>query len=923
MKKKLFLVDGTALLYRAHFAFIRNPLINKDGFNISAIYGVVNSFLKVIDTYKPDNILITFDRKEKTFRHEMDANYKANRPPMPDDLILQIEPVKRFFEIIGIPDRSLAGYEADDVIGTLTDKYKSDYEVYIVSGDKDFAQLVFDDVYLLNPFKDECLGQLEIEEKYEIRTSQFIDYLAIVGDTADNIPGVKGIGPKGAVKLLKQFEDLTEIYNNLDTQKGATLKKLTESKENAFLSFELAKINTQVPIEIPNPEELILKIDNVAQLDDYFAKYDMPKLGSKTKNILKEFLVNESEEDSAPLLVQEKGDDVQLELFATDESEETASEFNAILINSTSELSEVWSANTSNIIAIDTETTSLSTQEAELVGISFCYNEKEAYYIPLKHFAHDNLDTDQVLALLGKHLAGKLVIGHNIKYDLEVLEYHGLKIDNQLFDTMIASFLIDPTAGGVKLDKCMEREFDYQMKAIVDLIGKGKKQKTFDSVEVNEACFYAAEDAWATFKLSKLYKDKLEQAGLSELYNEIEEPLIYATKYMEMNGAYIDEKFLMKLSESNNTRLNELVKEIYDIAGYEFNINSTKQLGKLLFEEMEIPPVKKTKTGYSTDASVLEALAQEHDIAKLIVEYRQITKLESTYITALPKMISEKTGRVHSSFNQVGASTGRLSSNNPNLQNIPIRTPLGKEIRKAFTAQDKGNIIVAADYSQIELRLLAIFSEDETLVNTFNNGGDIHRETAGLMFNKPVEEITSDERRSAKTINFGIIYGMGPQKLSKELSISLKEAKAFIEHYFEKFPTIKDYMNRMVLKAKEHGYCETISNRRLFLSGINSTNRRLYSEAERVAVNMPIQGSAADVIKIAMNRLHDQFKDRDDVKMIIQVHDELVFEVKKESQDEIVKIIKTEMEGALAEEYSKIVKMSVDIGIGKNWLESH
>ncbi len=923
MRKKVFLIDGTALFYRAHFAFIRNPLINKNGFEISAIYGVINSFLKVLEKYSPDYILVSFDRKEKTFRHEMDENYKANRPPMPVELVAQIEPVKKFFELIGIPEISKAGYEADDVIGTLADKLKSENDIYIVSGDKDFAQLVYEGVYLLNPFKDELLGQAEIENKYGIKTSQFIDYLAIVGDTADNIPGVKGVGPKGAEKLLNEFESLEDIYNNLDSFKGATLKKLEASKENAFMSYKLARIETEVPVENPNIKDFVIELTDFSKLDEYFEQYDMPNLASKVKKM---FLVESKEIEEK--LFEEVGDDQQLELFAeyndmTKEDKKISAEFESKLISTLEELETILASNEESFLALDTETTSLDVYDAELVGISFCFNEKIAYYVPVGHFASDNLAKDKVLDSLRKHIQDKLLIGHNLKYDLEILENQGLTINNKLFDTMIASFVLDPTAGGVKLDKCMEREFDYQMKAIVDLIGKGKKQITFDMVNVDQACFYAAEDAWATFKLYNLYAEKINISQLTNLYENIELPLIYSLKKMELNGAYIDKDFLHELSVKNSKRLDELVAEIYKIAGYEFNINSPKQLGNLLFEDMGIPPIKKTKTGYSTDASVLEALALEHDIARLIVDYRQIAKLESTYIKALPLLISHVTGRVHSSFNQIGASTGRLSSNNPNLQNIPIRSDLGKEIRKAFTVQDKGNIIVAADYSQIELRLLAIFSEDATLVKSFNSGGDIHRETAGLIFDKPVQEVTSDERRSAKTINFGIIYGMGPQKLSKELNISLKEAKEFIQSYFEKFPTIKDFMNRMVLKAKENGYCETISNRRLFLPGINSSNKRLISEAERVAVNMPIQGSAADIIKIAMNKLHTRFENRNDVKMIIQVHDELVFEVKEESKDEIIAIIKEEMEGALPEQYSKIVKMSVDVGIGENWLEAH
>ncbi|MFA7082324.1 MAG: DNA polymerase I [Bacteroidales bacterium] len=934
MRDKLFLIDGTALIYRAYFAFIRNPLINSKGVNTSAIYGVINSFLKIVDEHQPKYVMVSFDRKEETFRHKMDENYKANRPPMPDDLKEQIEPVKKFFQLIDIPEISLSGYEADDIIGTFAEHFKNQADVYIVSGDKDFAQVVQPHVYLLDPFKNSILDEEGIKNKYGIEASQFIDYLAIVGDSADNIPGVKGLGPKAAEKLLTEFKDLDDIYANLDSQKGATLKKLTEQKENAYKSFELAKIKTKVPVEIPGIDEFVCSLNDSSNLKDYFDEFELNTLKNKLLKVIpaikKSLPQVELKTSKADL---EEGQYEQALLFgdnsAVSESENPISpqqeeiKFEAILIASIAELEQVLSANKKDYLALDTETTSLNTQDAELVGLSFSYDKERAYYVPLNHFAADNLPLEETLQTLAKYLKDKLIVGHNLKYDLKVLDYQGLKLDNNLFDTMIASFLLDPTNNGNSLDKCMEREFNHTMQPISELIGKGKAQKSFSLVSTKDATFYAAEDAWATLSLYQIYKDKLKQQGLHKLFTEIEIPLTYSIKKMEMNGAYIDRDFLKKLSEEVNEKINNLVSEIYNIAGYQFNLNSTQQLANLLFEEMGIPPVKKTKTGYSTDATVLETLAEEHEIVRLMLEYRQLAKLESTYISALPKLVNEKSKRIHSSFNQIGASTGRLSSTNPNLQNIPIRTELGSKIREAFIPQAKDSVILAADYSQIELRLLAIFSGDPALIKTFNENGDIHRSTAGLIYNKAIEEVTSDERRSAKTINFGIIYGMGAQKLSKELNITQKEAKEFIAHYFETFPTIKDFMSDMVTKAKSHGYCETISGRRLFLPGINSSNKRFVSEAERVAVNMPIQGSAADVIKIAMNNLHAKIKDNPDIKMIIQVHDELVFEVKKSALEEMKALIKQVMESALPQEYSKIVKLSVDIGVGDNWLQAH
>lgn len=921
MKDKIFLIDGTALMYRAYYAFIRNPLINSKGVNTSALYGVINSFLKIIGDYKPHFVMVSFDRKEETFRHKLDETYKANRPPMPDELVEQIEPVKKFFQLIDIPEISLAGYEADDVLGTFAEHFRHELEVYIVSGDKDFAQVVQPNVFLLDPYKNSVLDEEGVREKYGVDAAQFIDYLAIVGDSADNIPGVKGIGPKGAEKLLNEFKSLDEIYENLDSQKGATLKKLTEFKESAYNSFELAKIELNVPVEIPKLDHFVCCLNSTNDLISFFDEYELNTLKRKLLE-----LVPLKEDSSSPQKSNQAGEFEQGLLFGSDSESETPkgkAEFEAILISSLGELKESLEANETKFLALDTETNSLNTQTADLVGLSFCYSAEKAYYVPLSHFASDNLPKDEVLEILASVLQDKLLIGHNLKFDLEVLEYHGLKIENKLFDTMIASFLLDPTNDGNSLDKCMAREFNYIMQPIVELVGKGKQQKNFDKVAVEDAYFYACEDAWATLRLYQVYKKTLEFKGVKKLFEEIEIPLIKTIKTMEMNGAFVDKEYLAKLSNTVTERINSLVAEIYNIAGYQFNLNSTQQLATLLFEEMEIPPVKKTKTGFSTDASVLETLADDYEIVRLMLEYRQLAKLEFTYISALPKLIDEKSGRIHSNFNQIGASTGRLSSTNPNLQNIPIRTELGSKVREAFVAQDEDSLILAADYSQIELRLLAIFSGDPILVKTFNENGDIHKSTAALIYNKPVEEISRDERDSAKTINFGIIYGMGSTKLGKELDIPQKEAKEFIDNYFEKFPTIREYMDEMVLKAKSEGFCETISGRRLYLPAINGRNKRASSEAERIAVNMPIQGSAADIIKIAMNRVHEKIKDRDDVKMIIQVHDELVFEVKKSSLEEVSQLIKYEMENSLSKEYSKIVKLNVDLGSGDNWLEAH
>ncbi len=896
-EKKLFLIDGTALIYRSYFAFIRNPLYNSKGENTSAIFGVINSFLKLLENYDPRYIAISFDRKEKTFRHKIDETYKANRPPAPEELIAQTEPIKEFFYKIGIADISKAGFEADDVLATISAKYKNEFDIVIVSGDKDFAQLVDDKVTLFDPKKEKHFDREKIKKKYGINPEQFIDYLALCGDSADNIPGVKGIGPKTATKLLSQFGSLKGIYEHIDEISASGIKnKLQQNQAEAFLSQELVTIIQNVPLNLDSINFQFQK-ENLQKSIPLLQRYE---LNSIIKKISKGKTIQNEEKKAK--------DKIEFEAVLLDEKEKFLKMLKAL--------------QKFDLVALDTETTDTDPQKADLVGISLCFQKNNAFYIPIAHSLENNLDKEFVLENLRKICSDKIFVGHNIKYDLIVLERAGWRIDNEIFDTMIAHYLLYPTYQH-GLAKCAREEFDYEMQSITDLIGKGKKQITFDLVPTKKAANYSAEDAALTFWLYHNYQHKLQENNVADLFQKIEMPMVYVLKNMENNGVFIDENILKNISERNQLRIGELTKKIYEIAGSQFNLNSTQQLSKVLFDDLNIKPIKKTKTGYSTNINVLEKLAEDHKIARLLIEYRQLTKLESTYVKALPGMINPRTGRIHSSFNQTIASTGRLSSSNPNLQNIPIRSDLGKEIRNAFCPQKENRLILAADYSQIELRILAMLSGDDQMIKAFQEKKDIHRETASIIYDLPQNKITADQRRYAKIINFGLMYGMGAFRISNELNISRSEAQKFIENYFSKFPTIKEYLRSSIAKAQETGFVSTIFGRKLFLPDLRSKNKRKAKAAERIAVNMPIQGSAADIIKIAMIKLHKELKPRSDIKMIIQVHDELVFEIEESVKDEAIKLIRNKMIDVLPEKYQNIIFMEVDIGFGKNWFEAH
>ena len=909
MKPTLYLIDGTALLYRSYYAFIAKPLVNSKGQHTSAIFGVINSFLRLLEIKDARYIMISFDPKAPTFRHVLSAEYKATRPPMPEELVSQVEPVKEFFRLIGLKEISLEGYEADDVLATLAQKHKQDFKVVMVTADKDYSQLVDADVSIWDPAKDQSLDEDGIMEKYGVKADQFIDYLALMGDASDNIPGVRGIGPKSAVELLSIFENLEAIYNNLNAVPLKYRKKLEGQKEAAFLSHKLATIVRDVPIQAEPPKSF-----DMVDLKKAAAFLDSYELFTLKRRI--EARINP--EKKRP---QESH---QADIFSDIAAKEPATKSFEAKMAKQDDLKDILrDIQNSSEIALDTETDRLDAMQANLVGISLAYKQNQAWYLPLAHQFHDNLPLKETLKELELALKGKLILGHNLKYDLTVLKNHGWEMDNPYFDTMLAAYVLDPGTSSYSLEKCALKELNHQMISIKDIIGSGKNAISFDVADIQKAYVYAAEDAWVTFKLAPIYKRRLQFASLDVLYNEIELPLIQTLMHMEMNGVSLDETMLKELSQQINLQLNELTQKIYHYAGYQFNINSTQQLAKLLFEDKSLPAKKKTKSGFSTDSSVLEELAIDHDIAKDLLQYRMLNKLDSTYVSSLPTLINPHTKKVHSSFNQTVATTGRLSSSNPNLQNIPIRTQLGRQIRKAFVPSETNRVILAADYSQIELRLLALFSKDDTLLNAFAHNLDIHRQTAAIIHNISVDAVSPDQRRDAKTINFGILYGMGQQKLSRELSITKDEAKEMIENYFERFPTIKSYINNSVQSARQQHFCSTLFGRKLYLPNITHINMGLKSEAERIAVNMPIQGTAADLIKIAMLKIDEQIKDNPKIKMILQVHDELVFDVEESMVPEASELIRTAMESALPSQYQEIIRLKTDIGVGKNWFEAH
>ncbi len=894
---RMFLIDGMALAYRTYFAFIRNPLINTRGENVSAVFGFTNILLNILDTEKPDYFAVVFDTKEPTFRHKLYPEYKAQRAEMPQDMIDQLPRLQEVLDVLNIPSISMDGYEADDIIATLAKKAeKKKIHSVLVTGDKDFMQLVTPLTIILNPKRSgqepEWLDAKAVEKKIGLPPERIVDYLSLIGDTSDNVPGVSGIGPKTAVSLLQEFGSLDNLLKNIDNISSKRARTSLEGNEDkAELARKLITIDTNVPVDT-NPEDLIVKEADSKKAVEFFTRMEFKTLTNR---------------------------------FA----EETKKVEQYYQIVDTTELFDemLKELNVCKDFAFDTETTDVDPIRAELVGISICMKPGTAYYIPVMG-PNDLAGQVKVLDLadVRKKLAPAFEDGkkskcaHNAKYDLLVLERHGFSIHGFIFDTMVASYLLDPSLRQHNLDALSLTHLNIKKIPTTDIIGSGKSQTTMDKVPVATVGHYACEDADVTLRLKNLFEKQLVEHNLMDLFRDLEMPLLYVLKTVESNGVALDKQYLNRMSVELEKELAGLEQKIYEIAGGSFNIQSPKQLGVVLFEKLKLPPSRKTKTGYSTDVSVLESLAEQHELPKLILDFRQLAKLKSTYVDTLPRLVNPKTGRVHTSYNQTVAATGRLSSSDPNLQNIPIRTEIGRKIRRAFVTRDDDHVLLDADYSQIELRVMAHLSGDETLKSSFVNDEDVHRRTAALVFHVEPEEVTDDQRRKAKEVNFGIMYGMGIYGLSQRLNISTEEADQFIKTYFASYPGVQDFTMNIIDKARKDGFVTTLMNRRRYLPEIHSDNRRVREFAERTAINTPIQGTAADLIKLAMLNIQKRLeKEKLGSTMIMQVHDELVFEVPKKELDYMKKLVRDEMENAMKLD----VPVKVDMDTGDNWFDAH
>jgi DNA polymerase-1 len=933
-KKKVFVfIDAMALAYKGYFAFINRPLVTKTGEPTSAVFGFLNQIFKIIEDTKPDYFAVAFDSKEKTFRHEMYEGYKSSRQQMPEDMIPQIARIKEVIDAFNMPILIMPGYEADDLIGTgVKIAEKKGFFCYAVTPDKDYVQLVSKDINIIKPGKstDEIniINEEKVISEYGFNPVQMIDYLSLVGDASDDIPGVAGIGPKGAAPLLQQFGTLENIYENLDKiEKKGIQTKLKESRENAFLSKTLATIKLDVPIEL-DFEKSKFTLPDFDRLNKLFTELEFKAFGSKLLKLFSH--VKEEAVESTPA--------IETVPAAETEPEEVkeAAVFNKDsvrykLIASAKEAKELAALlSKKELFVFDTETNSLDTLNVKLAGCSFCHTPGEAYFVVVNPYdthgdlftnpnLQDRLPADAFVEIFKPLFENDKIkkVCQNGKYDIAVLRTYGIETANFYFDTMLASYLIDPDQKH-NMDSLSEKYLNYSPIRLTELIGTKKNPDLIFDAPAEDLSNYSCEDADVTYQLYKKLNIELEKGNLTKLAYEVEFPLVKVLEEMERTGVNLDTSILKNLSDDLARMMQEHTSKIYSLAGEVFNINSTQQLQKILFTKLRLAPAAKTKTGFSTDAKTLETLRGQHDIVDLLLDYRQVSKLKSTYADALPSLINPKTGRIHTSFNQTIASTGRLSSNDPNLQNIPIRTELGKEIRKAFVPRNDEYTILSADYSQIELRVMAHISGDENLIQAFKNGEDIHRSTASKVFSTPPDQVTPDMRRKAKEVNFGILYGLGPFGLKQRLGITQGHAKEIIDTYFKTFPKVKEFMTQCVLKAKEKGYAETLMGRRRFLRNINSKNAAVRQFEERVAVNMPIQGTAADMIKIAMIKIHEELKGRK-TKMVLQVHDELVFDLYKEEMEELLPIIKGMMENALPFN----VPILVETGTGMNWLDAH
>jgi DNA polymerase-1 len=945
-QKRVFLVDAFALIFRGYYAFIKNPQINSKGLDTSAIMGFMNSLLDVIKRERPDHLAVCFDKGGSVDRVEMFEAYKANRDETPEAIKIAVPYIQEILKAMHIPIMVKAGFEADDVIGTLSKQAeKEGYKTFMVTPDKDFAQLVSENIFMYKPRFGggyDIWGVPEVQEKFGVTDPlQVIDFLGMMGDSADNIPGLPGVGEKTAKKFLAAYGSMENLLANTHELKGKMKEKVEAAKDLGLLSKKLATIMLDVPVTF-NAKDFELDQPDIEKVTALFSELEFRNL---LTNFTKTFAVESATKvNSAESTSKEKttvtakkaapSAEGQFDLFAAPgtgsvSEEEVASGFKTIA-NTNHFYQHIDSPFSRKLllkklmkqtsVCFDTETTGLKALEVELIGIAFSYEIGKGYYVS---FPEDQAETKALLGEFRPFFESNIEkIGHNLKYDIKVLSNYEIPVKGKLFDTMIAHYLINPDMRH-NMDVLAETYLNYQPVSIAELIGKkGKNQLSMRTVPIAEQTEYAVEDADITFQLKQLFTGELESGNVTKLFNDIELPLVSVLTAMEIEGININIDFLNKFSVTLTEDINRLEKNIYEQAGEEFNIASPKQLGIVLFEKMElVKKPKKTKTGqYATGEDILSFLAKEHEIIRNIQEYRQYKKLQSTYVDALPNEVNPKTGRIHTQYMQAVAATGRLSSNNPNLQNIPIRTERGKEVRKSFIARDENHVLLAADYSQIELRIIAALSEEGNMMEAFKNGEDIHASTAAKVFNVPLDEVTREQRSNAKTVNFGIVYGVSAFGLSNQTDLSRSEAKELIDTYYETYPKLKAYMSAQVDFARENGYVETVLNRRRYLKDINSRNAMVRSGAERNAVNAPIQGSAADIIKLAMINIHNRFKKEGfKSKMLLQVHDELVFDAHKEELEIIKPIIKYEMENA----FKMSVPLDVEVGVGENWLQAH
>lgn len=895
--QKVILVDGSSYLFRAFHAI--REMNTSSGFPTNAIRGVISMIRKLQKDYSDSKIVVIFDAKGKTFRNDLYSEYKANRPPMPDDLRVQIQPIHDIIQAMGLPLLVIDGVEADDVIGTLAlEASQKGIETIISTGDKDMAQLVTDHVTLMNTMTDTFMDVPGVSEKFGVRPDQIIDYLALMGDKVDNIPGVEKCGPKTAVKWLDAYGTLKGVMENADQVKGKVGENLRSALEQLPLSYELATIKCDVELEM-NLEDIQVKPVDNALLLQYFTEYEF-------KTWSKELSTGKSE------AIKPVKASVDRNLYTILSTEEALINYIKIL-------------KAAPYFAFDTETTSLNYMQACIVGVSFSTGQNEAVYIPLAHDyldAPEQLDRSWALEQLKPILEDESVlkVGQNLKYDAHVLANHDIQLRGIAHDTMLESYVLNSTSSKHNMDALAKEHLDHDCISFESLAGKGAKQLTFNQIEVEQAAQYAAEDADITLRLHEVLKQKLiDSESLLPLYEEIELPLVQVLTYMEQQGAYVNATKLHQQSEDIKQRLADLEKQAFDLAGEEFNLNSPKQLQTIFFEKLELPIIKKTPKGQpSTAEEVLVELSLNYDLPKVILEHRGLAKLKNTYTDKLPQMIHPATGRVHTSYQQAVTATGRLSSTDPNLQNIPIRNEEGRKIRQAFEAP-AGSIMVAADYSQIELRIMAHLSGDKGLLDAFAQGKDIHKATAAEIMGVDESDVTSEQRRHAKAVNFGLIYGMSAFGLARQIGVGRKEAQEYIDIYFERYPGVRDYMERTRDVAAKQGYVETLFGRRLHLPEINSSNGMRRQAAERTAINAPMQGTAADIIKRAMVKMYDWVSQETDIKMIMQVHDELIFEVPEDKLEESCAQIKTIMEAAAELD----VPLVVDVGHGANWDEAH